>query len=68
MSPPNQEAEARRHHYVPQCWLAGFTETGENDGRLGLQIFRVNADGRQRPQERGISGIFTGFPNLLRIR
>lgn len=25
--------EPRAHHYVPQCWLSGFTETGK-DGRL----------------------------------
>src|SRR5205807_2830981 len=35
MNPPNREgAEPRRHHFVPKCWLAGFTESGENDGRL----------------------------------
>jgi hypothetical protein len=28
------EREPRAHHYVPQCWLAGFTETGEKDGQL----------------------------------
>jgi hypothetical protein len=40
MGPPiRQEAEPRRHHYVPQCWLAGFTETGENDGRLWVTDF-----------------------------
>lgn len=27
-------SNARAHHYVPQCWLAGFTESGEKDGRL----------------------------------
>jgi len=27
-------AEPRRHHFVPKCWLAGFTESGTNDGRL----------------------------------
>src|ERR1700722_2699196 len=26
--------EPRAHHFVPQCWLAGFTETGQKDGRL----------------------------------
>jgi hypothetical protein len=26
--------EPRRHHYVPRCWLAGFTDTGEQDGKL----------------------------------
>src|ERR1700690_533222 len=35
MEPPDrQEAEPRRHHYVPRCWLAGFTDTGEKEGRL----------------------------------
>lgn len=27
-------AQARGHHYVPQCWLAGFTDSGQKDGRL----------------------------------
>ena len=27
-------SEPRAHHIVPRCWLAGFTETGENDGEL----------------------------------
>ncbi|HTF71775.1 MAG TPA: DUF4238 domain-containing protein [Edaphobacter sp.] len=26
--------EARAHHFVPQCYLAGFTDTGRKDGRL----------------------------------
>lgn len=26
--------EARAHHYVPQCWLTGFTESAQKDGRL----------------------------------
>ncbi len=30
----DKESEPRRHHYVPRCWLAGFTETGEKDGKL----------------------------------
>jgi hypothetical protein len=24
----------RAHHHSPQCWLAGFTDSGEKDGRL----------------------------------
>src|ERR1035441_7973564 len=32
--PAMKEPEPRRHHYVPQCWLAGFTDTGEKDGQL----------------------------------
>ena len=28
------ECEPRAHHFAPQCWLAGFTDTGKKDGRL----------------------------------
>jgi hypothetical protein len=31
--------EPRRHHYVPRCWLAGFTDTGEPDGKLFVTDF-----------------------------
>jgi hypothetical protein len=34
MAAPGKQPEPRRHHYAPRCWLAGFTETGEPDGRL----------------------------------
>ncbi len=27
-------SEPRAHHFVPQCWLAGFTDTGQKDGQL----------------------------------
>lgn len=27
-------APRRAHHFTPQCWLAGFTDTGRKDGRL----------------------------------
>ena len=30
----SKKSEPRAHHYVPQCWLAGFTDTEEQDGRL----------------------------------
>jgi Protein of unknown function (DUF4238) len=26
--------EPRANHFVPQCWLAGFTDTSQKDGRL----------------------------------
>jgi hypothetical protein len=32
--PAKTGAEPRAHHFVPQCWLAGFTETGQKDGQL----------------------------------
>ena len=27
-------SEPRAHHFTPQCWLGGFTDTGRKDGRL----------------------------------
>jgi hypothetical protein len=33
-SQAEKNPEPRRHHYVPKCWLAGFTENGTEDGRL----------------------------------
>ena len=32
--------EARAHHYVPQCWLAGFTESGQKNGTLWVSDLR----------------------------
>src|ERR1039457_2841469 len=29
-----RRAGPRAHHLVPRCWLAGFTDSGENDGQL----------------------------------
>jgi hypothetical protein len=26
--------QSRKHHYVPEFYLAGFTESGTDDGRL----------------------------------
>ncbi|MFL6313318.1 MAG: DUF4238 domain-containing protein [Terriglobales bacterium] len=33
-SPAKKKAEPRAHHFAPQCWLAGFTDTGRKDGHL----------------------------------
>jgi hypothetical protein len=29
-----KDPEPRAHHFAPQCWLAGFNDTGRKDGRL----------------------------------
>ncbi len=29
-----RQAEPRRHHYVPRCWLCGFTDTSTQEGKL----------------------------------
>src|ERR1039458_9071535 len=54
MVPPiRQEAEPRRHHYVPQCWLAGFTETGENDGRVWVTDYYRQRQWPTTPENAG---------------
>ncbi len=32
--PSRKISEPRAHHFAPQCWLTGFTDTGRKDGRL----------------------------------
>lgn len=51
MCPP--EPEPRRHHYVPRCWLAGFTETGEKDGRLWVTDFSRRKQWPSTPDNAG---------------
>ena len=38
--PVPKHPEARAHHFVPQCWLAGFTDTGQKDGQLWVTDFK----------------------------
>lgn len=45
--------EARAHHYVPQCWLAGFTDTGENDGMLYVTDLKRKDQWRCKPSGAG---------------
>ncbi len=46
-------AGARAHHYVPQFWLAGFTDTGEKDGRLYVTDLRRTKQWNCKPSEAG---------------
>jgi hypothetical protein len=45
--------EARAHHYVPQCWLLGFTDTGEKDGMLYVTDLKRKKQWRCKPSEVG---------------
>jgi hypothetical protein len=47
------KSEARAHHYVPQCWLAGFTDTGESDGMLYVTDLKRRSQWRCKPSEAG---------------
>ncbi|MGA8271396.1 MAG: DUF4238 domain-containing protein [Candidatus Sulfotelmatobacter sp.] len=47
------EAVPRAHHFVPQCWLAGFTETGQKDGRLWVTDLRRRKQWLSSPTNAG---------------
>jgi hypothetical protein len=52
------EAVPRAHHFVPQCWLAGFTETGEKDGRLWVTDLKRRNQWPSNPPNAGHSRDF----------
>ena len=41
---------ARQHHYIPQWYLGGFTDTGTADGFITVHDLKENRDFRTRPQ------------------
>jgi hypothetical protein len=41
---------ARKHHFVPQCYLGGFTDSGAKDGRLCVFDFVANRFFREKPK------------------
>jgi hypothetical protein len=56
-----QQPEPRRHHFVPACWLAGFTESGDKDGQIWVTDFRR---GKQWPSSPGNAGFIRDFYRL----
>lgn len=47
------KCEPRAHHFAPQCWLAGFTDTGEKDGRLWVTDFKRRKQWPSNPENTG---------------
>ncbi len=45
--------EPRAHHFVPQCWLAGFTETCQKTGRLWVTDLKERKQWRSNPRNAG---------------
>jgi hypothetical protein len=45
--------EPRAHHYVPQCWLAGFTEQGEKDSELWVTDLKRQKQWKSNPVNAG---------------
>jgi uncharacterized protein DUF4238 len=56
-----KKAEPRRHHYVPRCWLAGFTDTGDQEGKLFVTDFKRR---NQWGAEPGTAGFIRDFYRL----
>jgi hypothetical protein len=50
---PTADAGPRAHHFVPQCWLAGFTESGQKDGRLWVTDIRRQKQWPSSPPNAG---------------
>jgi hypothetical protein len=44
---------SRAHHFVPQCWLAGFTETGERAGRIWVTDLKRRKQWPSTPTKSG---------------
>lgn len=57
----NPHPEPRRHHYVPTCWLAGFTEDGDKGGKLWVTDLRQR---KQWPTNPGNAGFIRDFYRL----
>src|SRR5271169_5932440 len=48
-----KESEPRAHHFVPACWLAGFTETGDKDGDLWVTDLGRRKQWQTNPRKAG---------------
>ena len=67
-----QSAESRMHHFVPECCLAGFTNTGEPDGMLHVTDLKRKKQWNCKPSNAGRRRDFNridhpNVPDPLRI-
>jgi hypothetical protein len=61
---------AQKHHFVPQCYLAGFTDGGSKTGKLCVFDFQVRRFFRTKPKNVAFEIDFNRFEtnNYLRFR
>jgi hypothetical protein len=45
--------EARAHHFLPQCWLSGFTDSGQNEGQLWVTDLKRRKQWKSNPVNSG---------------
>jgi hypothetical protein len=55
------EQIARHHHFIPQCYLARFTDTGTKDGMLCAFDFVASRYFRQKPKNVAFEVDFNRF-------
>jgi Protein of unknown function (DUF4238) len=55
------ERTAKDHHFVPQCYLAGFTDTGTKDGLLCVFDHVASRSFRQKPRNVAFEVDFNRF-------
>ena len=48
-----KSSEPRAQHFVPQCWLAGFTENGQKTGRLWVTDLKRGKQWQSNPRNAG---------------
>jgi hypothetical protein len=61
---PTTESVPRAHHFTPQCWLAGFTDTGEKSGRLWVTDLKRRKQWLSNPANAGHRRDFYRVSNL----
>jgi hypothetical protein len=54
----SKASEPRAHHFVPQCWVAGFTDTSQKDGQLWVTDLARKKQWRTKPANAGHSRDF----------
>lgn len=47
------KGQPRAHHYLPQCWFAGFTESGHKNDRLWVTDLKRNGQWPSSPPNAG---------------
>jgi hypothetical protein len=55
--------EPRKHHFVPKCWLAGFTETGDKNGKLWVTDMARKRQWESSPAKTGYIRDFYRLPS-----
>jgi hypothetical protein len=63
-APPTVHPEPRAHHFAPQSWLAGFTDSGEKEGRLWVTDLKRRKQWISNPPNAVIGATSIEFPIL----